>query len=143
MSLKYAEENEEEVMTIRVLVIDDEEDIRRLVQIKLSKAGYDVTTASDGEEGVALALKIRPDVVIADIMMPGKDGYQVVTELKGQLAFEPPVLILLTAKNQKADIIHGLAGGADDYVTKPFSPRELIERIEVALIKAGKTSPGS
>jgi DNA-binding response OmpR family regulator len=130
-------------MTIRVLVIDDEEDIRRLVKIKLSKAGYDVTTANDGEEGVALALKIMPDVVITDIMMPGKDGYQVVKELKGQLSFEPPVLILLTAKNQKTDIMHGLASGADDYVTKPFSPRELIERIEVALIKAGKTSPGN
>lgn len=128
-------------MAIRVLVIDDEDDIRRLVQIKLTKAGYEVTTASDGKEGVTLALESKPDVVLADVMMPGKDGYQVVAELKEKLAADPPVLILLTAKNQKADVQQGLAGGADDYLTKPFSPRELIERIEVALIKAGKASP--
>ena len=125
-------------MAIRVLAIDDEADIRRLVKIKLSKAGYEVTTAGDGEEGVALALEMKPDVVVADVMMPGKDGYQVMAELKEKLVADPPVLILLTAKNQKADVMQGLAGGADDYVTKPFSPRELIERIEVALIKAGK-----
>lgn len=130
-------------MAIRVLAIDDEEDIRRLVQIKLSKAGYEVTTAEDGEEGVALALSLKPDVVVADVMMPGKDGYQVVAELKEKLASDPPVLILLTAKNQKTDVMKGLGGGADDYITKPFSPRELIERIEVALIKVGKTSPGN
>lgn len=128
-------------MAIRVLAIDDEEDIRRLVQIKLSKAGYEVTTARDGEEGVAVAIETRPDVVVTDVMMPGKDGYQIVAELKEKLADAPPVIILLTAKNQKADGMQGLAGGADDYVTKPFSPRELIERIEVALIKAGKTVP--
>ncbi len=130
-------------MTIRVLAIDDEEDIRRLVQIKLSKAGYEVITASDGEEGVVVALETKPDVVVADVMMPGKDGYQVVAELKEKMAPEPPILILLTAKNQKADVMQGLSGGADDYVTKPFSPRELIERIEVALIKSGKTPPGN
>ena len=130
-------------MTIRVLAIDDEEDIRRLVQIKLSKAGYEVITASDGEEGVVVALEAKPDVVVADVMMPGKDGYQVVAELKEKMAPEPPILILLTAKNQKADVMQGLSGGADDYVTKPFSPRELIERIEVALIKSGKTPPGN
>ena len=130
-------------MSIRLLVIDDEEDIRRLVQIKLSKAGYEVTTANDGEEGIALALENKPEVVVSDVMMPGKDGYQVVTELREKLADNPPVMILLTAKNQKSDVMEGLAGGADDYVTKPFSPRELIERIEVALIKAGKVSPGT
>lgn len=130
-------------MSIRLLVIDDEEDIRRLVQIKLSKAGYEVTTANDGEEGIALALENKPDVVVSDVMMPGKDGYQVVAELREKLADNPPVMILLTAKNQKSDVMEGLAVGADDYVTKPFSPRELIERIEVALIKAGKVSPGT
>jgi len=130
-------------MSIRLLVIDDEEDIRRLVQIKLSKAGYEVTTANDGEEGIALALENKPEVVVSDVMMPGKDGYQVVAELREKLADNPPVMILLTAKNQKSDVMEGLAGGADDYVTKPFSPRELIERIEVALIKAGKASPGT
>jgi len=130
-------------MSIRLLVIDDEEDIRRLVQIKLSKAGYEVTTANDGEEGIALALENKPEVVVSDVMMPGKDGYQVVAELREKLADNPPVMILLTAKNQKSDVMEGLAGGADDYVTKPFSPRELIERIEVALIKAGKVSPGT
>ena len=107
-------------MSIRLLVIDDEEDIRRLVQIKLSKAGYEVTTANDGEEGIALALENKPDVVVSDVMMPGKDGYQVVAELREKLADNPPVMILLTAKNQKSDVMEGWPSGPMIMSPSPF-----------------------
>jgi DNA-binding response OmpR family regulator len=123
---------------IRVVAIDDESDILRLIRIKLSKEGFDVSTASDGEEGVTKVLRERPDVMVVDVMMPGKDGYQVVAEVKGKLADDAPVTIMLTSKAEEADMVKGLSVGADDYITKPFSPRELIERINVALIKGGK-----
>ena len=125
-------------MAIRVLAMDDEADILRLVRIKLEKAGFQVSTALDGEEGVEKGLAERPDVMIVDVMMPKKDGYQVVAEVKEKLGDKAPIAILLTAKGQETDVVKGLTGGADDYVTKPFSPRELIERINVALIKKGK-----
>ncbi|WP_432821510.1 response regulator transcription factor [Trichloromonas sp.] len=125
-------------MTMRILAIDDEADVLHLLEVKLTKAGYQVTTARDGEEGVAKALAERPDLMIVDVMMPKKDGYQVVAEVKAQLGPQAPVILLLTARGQEADVIKGLSGGADDYIIKPFSPRELIERVKVALIRKGK-----
>jgi two-component system alkaline phosphatase synthesis response regulator PhoP len=125
-------------MAIRVLAIDDEADILRLVSIKLQKAGFEVSTAADGEEGLEKALSERPDVMIVDVMMPKKDGYQVVAEVKEKLGNKAPLMIMLTAKGQDTDVTRGLTEGADDYIVKPFAPRELIERIKVALIKKGK-----
>jgi CheY-like chemotaxis protein len=123
---------------IRVLAIDDEADILQLIRLKLSKEGFDVYTASNGEEGIEKALHERPDVMIVDILMPGKDGYQVVSEVKARLREDSPIIIMLTSKTEDADMVRGLSMGADDYITKPFSPRELIERINVALIKSVK-----
>ncbi len=125
-------------MTIRILAIDDEADVLHLLEVKLAKAGYQVSTARDGEEGVTKALAERPDLMIVDVMMPKKDGYQVVAEVRELLGGGAPVMILLTAKGQEADVIKGLSGGADDYIIKPFSPRELIERVRVALIRNGR-----
>ena len=127
-------------MAIRVLTIDDEDDILRLVRIKLSKAGFEVSTARDGEEGIEKTLAEKPDVIVVDVMMPKKDGYQVVAEVKESLGDQAPIAILLTAKGEEADVMKGLAGRADDYIIKPFSPRELVERIKVALIRSGKIS---
>jgi len=124
---------------IRVVAIDDEADILRLILIKLSKEGFDVSTAVDGEEGIKKVLSEKPDVMLVDVMMPGKDGYQVVAEVKRKLGEDAPVTIMLTSKAEDADMVKGLAVGADDYITKPFSPRELIERINVALIKGTKS----
>lgn len=124
---------------IRVVAIDDEADILRLIRIKLSKEGFEVSTAADGNEGIKKVLHEKPDVMVVDVMMPGKDGYQVVAEVKQKLGEDSPVTIMLTSKAEDADMVKGLAVGADDYITKPFSPRELIERINVALIKGTKS----
>ncbi len=129
-------------MAVRVLAIDDDVDVRNLLEIKLSKAGFQITTASNGEDGLARALEEMPDVIVVDVMMPRMDGHQVLTQIREKLG-EAPVTILLTALGQELDVINGLGAGADDYIIKPFSPRELIERIRVALIKKGKATPTS
>ena len=123
---------------IRVIAIDDEADILQLIRMKLSKEGFDVSTASNGDEGIEKVLRDKPDVMIVDILMPGKNGYQVVTEVKARLREDSPVIIMLTSKTEDADMVKGLSMDVDDYITKPFSPRELIERINVALIKGAK-----
>ena len=124
-------------MPIRVLAVDDEPDVLRLIRIKLQKAGFEVLTATDGEEGLNTAVAEQPDVVLMDVMMPRMDGFTAVGKIKEQMQ-PAPLILMLTAKGQESDVIQGLAGGADDYVVKPFAPRELIARINVALIKAGK-----
>lgn len=124
-------------MSIKVLVVDDEDGIRHLIEVKLKKAGFEVVTGSDGEEGVALAKSENPDVVIMDWMMPNMDGPTATTIIKTEC--DPaPIVLMLTAKGTERDVVQGLVGGADDYIIKPFSPRELIARVNVALIKAGK-----
>jgi DNA-binding response OmpR family regulator len=125
-------------MPVRVVAMDDEADILRMVRIKLEKAGFLVSTAADGREGVERVLAERPDVMIVDIMMPEKDGYQVIREVKDALGDETPVAIMLTSRSETADLVRSITEGADDYVTKPFSPRELIERITVALARKGR-----
>ena len=106
-------------------------------QIKLKKAGFEVLTARDGEEGLNKAIAEQPDVVLMDVMMPRMDGFTAAGKIKEQMQ-PAPLILMLTAKGQESDVIHGLTGGADDYIIKPFAPRELIARINVALIKAGK-----
>jgi CheY-like chemotaxis protein len=123
---------------VRVIAIDDEADILQLIRMKLSKEGFDVSTASNGDQGIEKVLRDKPDVMIVDILMPGKNGYQVVNEVKAKLRENSPVIIMLTSKTEDADMVKGLSMGVDDYITKPFSPRELIERINVALIKGAK-----
>ncbi len=126
-------------MTIKVLAVDDEADVRRLIEIKLKKAGFEVVTAVNGEEGVALTKSEQPDVVIMDVMMPKMDGYTATAIIKAEC--DPaPIVLMLTAKGQEDDVVQGLVGGADDYIVKPFAPRELIARVNVALLKAGKRS---
>ena len=127
-------------MATRILAVDDEPDILRLIEIKLNKAGFEVLTASDGEEGLRLALAEKPALMIVDVMMPGLDGYQVVSRAKEQLGDEAPIAIFLTAKGQESDVLQGFTSGADDYMMKPFSPQELVERITVALVKAGRSA---
>jgi two-component system alkaline phosphatase synthesis response regulator PhoP len=125
-------------MAIRVLAVDDEPDVLRLVEIKLRKAGFEVVTARDGQEGLERALAERPDVVLLDVMMPRMDGYTAAGRIREEVQ-PTPLILMLTAKGQESDVVRGLTGGADDYIIKPFAPRELIARINVALIKAGKS----
>ncbi|MDD1721653.1 MAG: response regulator transcription factor [Euryarchaeota archaeon] len=126
-------------MSIRVLAIDDEDDVLRLIRIKLEREGFEVMTASNGEEGVEKVLAEKPDIVIVDVMMPKKDGYQVIKEVREELGSEAPPAIILSVRGGETDIAQGLAAGAVDYITKPFSPSELVERINVALIRSGRT----
>jgi two-component system, OmpR family, alkaline phosphatase synthesis response regulator PhoP len=124
-------------VSIRVLAVDDEPDVLRLVEIKLRKAGFEVLTARDGEEGLQRAVGEAPDVVLMDAMMPKMDGFTAAAKIKERME-QPPLILMLTAKGQESDVVRGLAGGADDYIVKPFAPRELVARINLALIKAGK-----
>jgi len=124
-------------MTIKILTVDDEPDVRRLIEIKLKKAGFEVITAVDGEEGVEKAKAEKPDLILMDVMMPKMDGYTAVEKIKTEMK-PAPLVMMLTAKGTEDDVMQGLVGGADDYITKPFAPRELIARVKVVLIKAGR-----
>ncbi len=116
-----------------VLVIDDEKDLIELVRYNLSKEGFDVVAAADGPTGVEIASRHKPDLVVLDLMMPGIDGLEVCRRMRGDDRTRRIPLIMLTAKGAEADRIVGLEMGADDYVTKPFSPRELVARIKAVL----------
>jgi len=116
-----------------ILLIEDEENIIELVKYNLEKEGYGVLSALKGEEGLELARKKKPDLLILDLMLPEIDGFEICKILKqnSQTAYLP--IIILTAKGEEADKIVGLELGADDYVTKPFSPRELVARVKAIL----------
>jgi two-component system alkaline phosphatase synthesis response regulator PhoP len=114
----------------KVLVIDDEESILNLVTSYLEKEGYQIATATDGLSGLKAARTFKPDIVVLDIMLPEMDGIELLTQLRRE---SNVYVIMLTAKTEETDKIVGLSVGADDYVTKPFSPRELTARIKAAL----------
>ncbi|MCI0423697.1 MAG: response regulator transcription factor [Acidobacteria bacterium] len=126
-------------MGFRVLAVDDEPDVLGLVQTKLQKAGFDVVTATNGQEAVERAVTDKPDLIIMDVMMPKLDGLSACTRIKQEMGEAAPIIILLTARGQEADVLEGLGCGADDYMVKPFAPRELVARVNVALMKAGKS----
>ncbi len=114
----------------KVLVADDEEYIQHILNFSFSAEGYQVITASDGEEAIAKAKCERPDVIVLDIMMPKMDGYEACKRLKSDPETRSIPIILLTAKGREADRRLGTEAGADGYVVKPFSPGRLIERVE-------------
>jgi two-component system, OmpR family, phosphate regulon response regulator PhoB len=120
-------------MTHRILVVDDEPDITALVAYHLARAGYRVSTASNGQEAIKAAREERPDVVVLDLMLPGVSGYEVLRELRRHPDTGDVGVILLTARREEADRIKGLSLGADDYLTKPFSPQELTLRVAAVL----------
>ncbi len=113
-----------------VLVADDDKDILALVAFRLERSGYEVVTAADGEEALELARSRTPDLAILDVMMPKLTGYEVTQRLRTEPATSRVPVILLTARVQEGDVARGFEAGADDYVTKPFSPRELAARIQ-------------
>jgi DNA-binding response OmpR family regulator len=116
-----------------VMVIDDERDLVALVRYNLEREGFEVLGALDGESGLELAVTRKPDVIILDRMMPGPDGVEICRRLRQELRTAEVPVILLTAKASEGDRIAGLDAGADDYVTKPFSPRELALRVRSVL----------
>lgn len=126
----------------KVLIAEDEADIRRLISFNLERESYDTLLAGDGEEAVLMAYKKIPDLIILDLMLPKMDGFSVFKELRLDSRTKDIPVIMLTAKAQLDDVIAGLEMGADDYLTKPFSPKELVLRVK-ALLKRVKTSKGS
>jgi two-component system phosphate regulon response regulator PhoB len=125
----------------RVLVVDDEPDIVALVAYHLAKSGYTVSTASSGPEGLAVARRDKPAIVVLDLMLPGLSGLEVMEELRGDGATSHIAVLMLTARREESDRIKGLTLGADDYLTKPFSPQELVLRVGAILrrVKAGNS----
>ena len=120
---------------LTVLVIDDDPVILELLRVNFEIEGFDVICAADGEEGLKRARTDRPDAVISDIMMPRRDGLQLLADLKGDPATEDLPVILLSAKAQKNEVQQGLEMGADDYITKPFDPLELIDRLNAVMTR--------
>ena len=120
-------------MTHRILVVDDEPDITALVAYHLAKTGYRVSTATNGTDALKSAREERPDIVVLDLMLPGLSGYEVLAELRKRDETRDVGVILLTARREEADRIKGLSLGADDYLTKPFSPHELALRVAALL----------
>ncbi|MGE3269611.1 MAG: response regulator transcription factor [Chloroflexota bacterium] len=116
--------------TVRILVVDDEANLVELVQGYLEREGYGVLTAGDGPSAVALARDERPDLIVLDLMLPGFDGLEVCRRIR---QFSDAYVLMLTARAEEVDKIVGLAVGADDYLTKPFSPRELVARVQAML----------
>ena len=112
-----------------ILIVDDEEDVLELVRYNLDKNGYSTETATMGEEALTKARAKLPDLVILDLMLPGIDGLEVCRKLKSDTKTQHIPVIMLTAKGEEADIVTGLELGADDYVTKPFSPKVLVARV--------------
>jgi DNA-binding response OmpR family regulator len=113
-----------------ILVAEDELHILLLVQRKLESAGYTVSTASDGDEALRMALENKYDLLLLDVMLPGCEGLQICREVKSRLGADAPPVILVSARGQQIDVEAGQQAGADDYVIKPFSPRQLLERVE-------------
>jgi two-component system, OmpR family, alkaline phosphatase synthesis response regulator PhoP len=114
----------------KILVVEDEASIANLVVSYLRKEGYEVFTASDGPGGLKAARSFKPDLIVLDIMLPGMDGLEVLAHIRREAN---PYVILLTARSEEVDKLVGLSMGADDYLTKPFSPRELAARVKAAL----------
>jgi two-component system phosphate regulon response regulator PhoB len=116
-----------------ILIIEDEPDIVEFLQYNLEREGFRVATAHDGESGLSLARSRKPDLILLDLMLPGIDGLDVCRSLKQDPATRDTPLIMVTAKGEESDIVLGLELGADDYVPKPFSPREVLARVRAVL----------
>jgi two-component system phosphate regulon response regulator PhoB len=118
-----------------ILVADDDMDIRDLVAFKLEQAGFEVTAVDNGLAALTEARREPPDLVVLDVMMPGMSGIDVCRELRGDPTTSGLPIILLTARAQEGDVEVGFGAGADDYIVKPFSPRELVNRVEAVLAR--------
>jgi two-component system alkaline phosphatase synthesis response regulator PhoP len=125
----------------RILVVDDEEDLLELVNYNLSKEGFRVRPVTSGEEALAEARETLPDLIVLDLLLPAVDGLEVCRRLKSDPRTRHIPIIMLTAKSEESDMVAGLELGADDYVTKPFSPRVLLARVKAILRRKAKTAP--
>ena len=129
-------------MTQRILVVDDDKQIVRLVQSYLEKAGYTVLTAYDGEDAMRVIRRERPDLIVLDLMLPKHDGYEITKWLRSDQSLSATPILMLTARVEDGDKILGLELGADDYLTKPFNPREVVARVR-AILRRATTAPSA
>ena len=125
-----------------ILIIEDELDIADLISMNLQRDGFNVEMAHDGAEGLNLALKNQPDFIVLDLMLPTMDGYQILKEMQRDTRTHNIPVLMLTAKSQIEDRILGLEKGADDYLTKPFSPKELVLRVK-SILKRRQSAPST
>ena len=123
----------------RVLIIEDSADIAELIKHYLDRAGYDTAVHASGRDGLVAARQSPPDLVILDVMLPGMDGMQVCQALRAEPTTSGLPILMLTARGEEADRVRGLELGADDYVTKPFSPKELVARVGALLRRADRS----
>ncbi|MBP2634319.1 MAG: phoP 2 [Firmicutes bacterium] len=125
-------------MTGKILIVDDELNIRELLKFNLENSGYKVIEAEDGQTAINMAKSQKPELIVLDLMLPGMDGLEVCRLVKNSRETAAIPIIMLTAKNEEIDKVIGLELGADDYLTKPFSPRELLARIKAVLRRSNK-----
>ena len=125
--------------TPTILVADDEEDLRELVTYRLTRSGYRVIGAGDGQEAFDLAAERTPDLMVLDVMMPKLDGYELTRRVRADASLRSIPVILLTARSQDSDVDRGFEVGADDYLRKPFNPDELVDRVRAVLGGASRT----
>jgi two-component system phosphate regulon response regulator PhoB len=125
----------------RILVVDDETEIVALVAYHLAKAGYRVSTAASGQDALDVARRERPSLIVLDLMLPGMSGFDVLEQLRLDESTRDIAVIMLTARREEPDRIRGLSLGADDYLTKPFSPAELVLRVAAILRRTGSAQP--
>jgi len=123
--------------TKKILAADDEPHILRVVKDKLANSGFTVITATNGEEALELAIREKPDLILLDVMMPKMNGFDVCRTLRGKPEFAAIPILLLTARGQEVDRKMGLEAGATEYITKPFSPRQLLQTVQDRLAGAG------
>ncbi|MFN4007368.1 MAG: response regulator [Chitinophagaceae bacterium] len=126
----------------KILIADDEPDILEIISYNLSKEGYEIITAKDGQEAIDLAKQVQPDLIILDIMMPKKTGIEVCAYLRSQTSFNDTLIIFLTALNDESSQIKGLEIGADDYISKPISPKVLVSRVNAIFRRLPKEQEG-
>jgi two-component system, OmpR family, phosphate regulon response regulator PhoB len=131
------------VVADRVLVVDDEPEIVALVAYHLAKSGYRVSTAASGQDALDMARRERPALIVLDLMLPGMSGFEVLEVLRGDDSTRDVAVLMLTARREEVDRIRGLSLGADDYLTKPFSPQELVLRVAAILRRAAQPQPAN
>ncbi|HEX9641629.1 MAG TPA: response regulator transcription factor [Candidatus Krumholzibacteria bacterium] len=126
-----------------IVAIEDEPDLLAVLQYNLTREGFRVESAKDGDEGLELIGKLRPDLILLDLMLPGMDGLEICRRVKYDAATRHIPIIIVSAKGEEGDVILGLELGADDYITKPFSPRELLARVRAVLRRGSERRKGS
>lgn len=132
------------VLKKHILLIEDEEDLRELVRYHLEREHFTISEAGTGEEGLRCALQRQPDLILLDLMLPGKDGLQICRELKQSKTARDIPVVMMTAKGEESDIVTGLELGAEDYIVKPFSPKVMVARVKAVLRrKATESQPAA